>query len=852
MSSNHQFSSQYSKGLHIQSTDNEEEDYPPEFTTLAHEIDKSKWSHIDDLDEFFTRVYQYHQNHGMPSLVFLEFLNLFQILFLASFSVFMLECVDYETLFQSQKVVSDQAHNNSAVVKKNSISDVVFPLSQCVARISFKLWLVLIVVIVFWMFRLIKAIYNIARYAEIRSFYVNALNIQTKDLQNITWHEVQEKLLQCQKKYHLCVHKQELTELDIYHRILRFKNYEVAMVNQGLLPPKINVPFLGQVIFLTTGFKYNFEFLFFWGPFAPFRNCYQLRPEFKVFSKRADLTRELSRSILILGVLNLALAPAIFLWQLLQFLYNYTELIKRDPGSLGSRKWSAYSKLYFRHFNELDHELDARLSRAHKPAMLYLASFVSKFLVVCAKFFVFTFGAIFAVLVILTIYDEDVLNVEHVLTLITASGAVAGIARSLIPDENTVYFMDQMMYQILAQVHYMPDAWVNHANSYVVRDEFVKLLQYKFAFYIEELLSPIVTPWILLFWLRPRSARLVDFLRNFTVEVVGVGDVCSFAQMDTRKHGNPKWLSRTSARRGQQARNGKTELSLIHFVHTNPQWRMPSEAQAFLDQLKEQAIREGSVIEQEGGSEGHLIAQSSVNNNQASVFNQQSSLNKSLYHLQSLVYNSNLQSNLIKSNAYSTIQQQQSQLDPQQQSTSGQMPRGAVSRIEGPLFVNKQKTLLTIAQASTLQLSQTMLPVNTPTITTALENNLDMCFSALYMHELHRKYHHGDYIDLDNVKEENDDNNEENNNFDNDEDQSGNGGESSRPLLNSNGQGKNAENEGYQNSDSDNETVDNTLINAANTFTTNTPSRVSTKSKANNLIISYSNKNPNDNTVINM
>lgn len=59
-----------------------------------------------------------------------------------------------------------------------------------------------------------------------------------------------------------------------------------------------------------------------------------------------------------------------------------------------------------------------------------------------------------------------------------------------------------------------------------------------------------------------------------------------------------------------------------------------------------------------------------------------------------------------------------------------------------------------------------------PNITTALENSLDMCFSALYIHEvknylflnfinknlkLHRKFHHGDYIDLDNVKEENDD-----------------------------------------------------------------------------------------------
>jgi hypothetical protein len=53
-----------------------------------------------------------------------------------------------------------------------------------------------------------------------------------------------------------------------------------------------------------------------------------------------------------------------------------------------------------------------------------------------------------------------------------------------------------------------------------------------------------------------------------------------------------------------------------------------------------------------------------------------------------------------------------------------------------------------------------LLPLSAPTITTALENSLDMCFSALYMHELHSKYHHGDYIDLDNVKEENDEDNQ--------------------------------------------------------------------------------------------
>jgi len=33
---------------------------------------------------------------------------------------------------------------------------------------------------------------------------------------------------------------------DIYHRILRFKNYSLAMMNKSLLPVKFQVPFLGE------------------------------------------------------------------------------------------------------------------------------------------------------------------------------------------------------------------------------------------------------------------------------------------------------------------------------------------------------------------------------------------------------------------------------------------------------------------------------------------------------------------------------------------------------------------------------------------------------------------------------
>lgn len=69
-----------------------------------------------------------------------------------------------------------------------------------------------------------------------------------------------------------------------------------------------------------------------------------------------------------MALVNLLLAPVVFVLQLIYAFFNYAELIKREPGALGVRKWSQYGRLYLRHFNELDHELKLRLSRAYKPA----------------------------------------------------------------------------------------------------------------------------------------------------------------------------------------------------------------------------------------------------------------------------------------------------------------------------------------------------------------------------------------------------------------------------------------------------------------------------------------------------
>uniref|UniRef100_A0A673B662 Autophagy-related protein 9 n=1 Tax=Sphaeramia orbicularis TaxID=375764 RepID=A0A673B662_9TELE len=570
-------------------------DSPPgEENLLMHvpEGAKSQWHHIENLDLFFQRI-SFIPKNGFTCMLLGEIFELVQLLFVVGFTVFLANCIDYDILFANKFV----NHTDSSKV---TLPDAFLPVDVCSARIRHNAFMIFVLVIsgVFWLHRLVKFIYNVCCYWEIRSFYINALKMTMSELPYVTWQEVQARIVEIQKEHQICIHKKELTELDIYHRILRFKNYMVAMVNKSLLPVKFRLPVLGECVFYTRGLKYNFELIFFWGPGSLFENEWSLKSEYKRGGNRHDLADRLASRILWIGIANLLLCPVILVWQILYAFFSYTEVIKREPGSLGARCWSLYGRCYLRHFNELDHELMSRLSKGYKAASKYMNCFLSPLLTVVAKNVAFFAGSLLAVLIALTIYDEDVLAVEHVLSSITLLGVCITVCRSFIPDKHMVFCPEQLLRVILAHIHYMPDHWQGNAHRYETRDQFSQLFQYKAVFILEELLSPVVTPIILIFCLRRKSLEIIDFFRNFTVEVVGVGDTCSFAQMDIRQHGHPAWMSegKTEASIYQQAEDGKTELSLMHFAITNPQWQPPQETTHFISQLKERVHREATGL----------------------------------------------------------------------------------------------------------------------------------------------------------------------------------------------------------------------------------------------------------------
>lgn len=94
-------------------------------------------------------------------------------------------------------------------------------------------------------------------------------------------------------------------------------------MNKSVLPSKYYIPILGDVNVLSKLLILNIEFILFRGPFACFENNWHLKEDYKRATKRNELASQLSRHIAWFALLNLLLAPIIFLWQLLFFFFSY-------------------------------------------------------------------------------------------------------------------------------------------------------------------------------------------------------------------------------------------------------------------------------------------------------------------------------------------------------------------------------------------------------------------------------------------------------------------------------------------------------------------------------------------------
>ncbi|CAG8542344.1 8435_t:CDS:2, partial [Scutellospora calospora] len=208
-----------------------------------------------------------------------------------------------------------------------------------------------------------------------------------------------------------------------------------------------------------------------------------------------------------MGILNFVFAPFLVVYLLIFFFFRYFEEYRNNPKNIGIRQWSPFARWKFREFNELPHLFNQRLNKSYKQANKYVDQFPREKTALLSKFVSFIASSLAAVLLLASIIDSEVFlgfeitpgrNVFFYLGLLVP---IVAISRGMSVEDHVVFDPTARLKKVVEHTHYSPDSWKGKLDT---------------------------------------DDQIVDFFREFTVHVDGLGYVCSFAEFDFKRHGNVK------------------------------------------------------------------------------------------------------------------------------------------------------------------------------------------------------------------------------------------------------------------------------------------------------------------------
>ena len=208
---------------------------------------------------------------------------------------------------------------------------------------------------------------------------------------------------------------------------------------------------------------------------------------------------------------------------------------------LSSRTYTPLAEWKFREFNELPHLFRTRLDMSHPFATHYMDQFPKVKTDMVARSVAFIAGALATVLAVASVVDPELflgfeITPDRTVLFYTAVfGSVWAFARGSMSEENSVFNPEYAMRNVIEYTHYEPDHWKDRLHSFDIKQDFAELYKIKIVIFFEEILSILTTPFVLFYSLPKSSDQIIDFFREFTIHVDGLGYVCSFAEFDFKK-----------------------------------------------------------------------------------------------------------------------------------------------------------------------------------------------------------------------------------------------------------------------------------------------------------------------------
>ncbi|GAB2226418.1 hypothetical protein Drorol1_Dr00022225 [Drosera rotundifolia] len=416
------------------------------------------------------------------------------------------------------------------------------------------------------------------------------------------WETVLEKVIRVQNTQQLSVVK-NLTVHEVVMRLMRKDNYLIEMVNKGVLSIPVSkwLPGAGRTVkvngrrqrlILTKTLEWTLNWSILQSMFD--RN-FCIRTDF------ISNPTSLKRRLVAIGLVMLLLSPFLVIFMLVYLFLRHAEQFYNHPSTASSRKWSNLSRWMFREFNEVEHLFRHRINSSIVHAVDYLRQFPAPILSIFAKFIAFIAGGCAEVLIMVAFLDEFLLEGHifgrNLLWYAAVSGAITAVSRAAIPDVPLVMEPERSMTLVVQHTHHLPKRWRGKENTAAVRREVENLFQLLIYHGIGTSVASLHIVYgndvvgrdgfhfpdsVFAFAVPKMVDDIVKFIADFTVNVEGVGDVCSFSTFDFQSHGNSKYASPCDSSRARRSSQGKMEKSFLSY----PSWKPNAQGAQFLTILR--------------------------------------------------------------------------------------------------------------------------------------------------------------------------------------------------------------------------------------------------------------------------
>ncbi|RDX67744.1 Autophagy-related protein 9, partial [Mucuna pruriens] len=546
---------------------------------------------IVDLDLFFERIYSYYCEKGLLCIIIKWIVELLSLGFTICFSGFFLLIVDWNGLRNAKCGIDAVEYGIKPcdLAKEVLHQHPLTPLTLTKAIIVGYLGLFSI----YWIFCFLRFFAQLKDTLKTRQFYYTNLHVTDNEIQTMPWATILEKVVLVQRCRQLCVVK-ELSAHDIVMRLMRKENYLIGLLNKGVLAFPISqwFPGAGPIMKSSSNGTQNrliliktLEWTLNWCILqSMFDRNFCVRREF------VSNPKTLRKRLMVVGLAMLLLSPFLVIFMLVYLFLRHAEQFYNHPSTASSRRWSNLSRWIFREFNEVDHLFKHRINSSVLHASNYLEQFPSPIISIIAKFISFVSGGFAAILIIIAFLEESLLEGHifgrNLFWYAAVFGTITAISRAVITNELLVLDAEGAMSMVVQHTHYMPKRWHGKESTEMVCVEFETLFQYTGMMLLEDMTSIFLTPYLLLFIVPKRVDDILQFIADFTVNVEGVGHVCSFSTFDFQEHGNRQYGSPCNAPRSRRSSQGKMEKSLLSFQSSYPSWEPSAQGKQFLLNLR--------------------------------------------------------------------------------------------------------------------------------------------------------------------------------------------------------------------------------------------------------------------------